>query len=183
MGNRFGKLWTFRLAPAAVLSVILLIGGCWGSKEHKVNVTEGVYYSEDELEQLSDGLKNSYCNDLGAILANVQKEFETKTRELDETNERIKTVSAIRTELVRERVQLEVEIQNINDQIAGVNALPDSVRVRIGESLETIAALPDVYNDAGKWWRLLEGNRNIILDPYYCLADTTIFIPRDWPTN
>ena len=57
------------------------------------------------------------------------------------------------------------------------------MRIRIGESLETIAALPGVYNDAGKWWRLLEANKAIILDPYYCLADTVIFIPRDWPTN
>jgi hypothetical protein len=183
MGNRFGTLWTFALAPVAVMSIIFLVGGCGGSKERKVNVAAGEYYSEDEFERLSDGMKNSYCENLGTVRANAKQEFETKTRELAETNEKIKTVSAKRTELDRERARFEMEIKNTNDQITAVKALPDSVKIRIGESLETIAALPEVYNDAGKWWRLLDANKKTILDPYYCLADTMIFIPRDWPAN
>lgn len=180
MGNRFGTVLRFVLVPAVV---VLFAGGCGGSKERRVNVSAGEYYSEDELVLLSDGTRSSYCNDLGKVRTSAQQEFEAKTQELAETNERIKTVSARRTELDRERVQLDMEIQSINDQITRVKALPDSVKIRIGESLETIAALPEVYNDAGKWWRLLEANKHVILDPYYCLADTMIAIPRDWPAN
>ena len=167
-----------------VLSGASLIGGCGGgSKEKKIDVAAGEYYSEAELEQLPAGTKNRYCNDLGSVRESAQQELEAKTRELDQTNEKIKTVGAKRTELDRERVRLEVEIRVLNEQIAAVGTLRDSVRIRVGESLKTIAALPDVYNDSTKWWKLLEANKRIILDPFYCLSDTVLYIPRNWPTN
>ncbi len=182
MGNRIETIWKIALT-AVVVSGMLLIGACGGSKEKKIEVAAGEYYSEAELERLSAGMKNRYCNDLGSLRESAQQELEAKTRELEETNEKIKTVGAKRAELDRERVRLEVDIRALKEQITAVDALPDSVRIRVGESLETIAALPDVYNDSTKWWKLLEANEQILLDPFYCLSDTVIYIPRNWPAN
>jgi len=183
MGNRFGTIWKSALTAAVVVSGALLIGACGGSKEKKIDVAAGEYYSEAELEQLPAGTKNRYCSDLGTVRESAQQELEAKTQELNKTNEKIKTANAKRVELDRERVRLEVEVRALKDKITEVAALPDSVRIRVGESLETIAALPDVYNDAGKWWKLLEANKQIVLDPFYCLSDTMIYIPRNWPAN
>ncbi|MBI4719767.1 MAG: hypothetical protein HY770_00730 [Chitinivibrionia bacterium] len=181
MGKRLGRGWMAVLAAGVCVGALAF--GCGGPAERKVDVAAGEYYSEEELTLLSDRTKSRYCEDLGVARTSTQEAFDAKTRELAETNEQIKAVSGKRTDLDRERVRLEMEIQNLKDQIETVKALPDSVRIRIGESLGTIAALVNVYNDSTKWWKLLEANKNIVLDPLYCLADTTIFIPRDWPTE
>jgi prefoldin subunit 5 len=183
MRNRSAGHWTTILTAIAAWSVVAVGGGCERATSRSVNVAAGEYYTEDELAELSMHAMNRYCENLGAVRSTTQQEFEAKTQELAETNDKITAASAKRSALDRERVGLEAEIRTLHDQIAEVRALPDSVQVRIGESLETIAALSDVYNDPSKWWMLFESNKNIILDPFYCLADTVIVIPRDWPTD
>jgi septal ring factor EnvC (AmiA/AmiB activator) len=167
----------------AVFAAIAIAAGCEHSKQRTVNVASGEYYSEDEMALLPPGSLSRYCDDLGSVRTATQQEFESKTQELAVTNDKITAATAQRTSLDRERVGLEAEIRTLQDQISEVKALPDSVEVRIGESLETIAALSNVYNDPSKWWKLFEANKKIILDPFYCLADTVIFIPRNWPTD
>ncbi len=164
-------------------ALIAIAAGCERAKQRPVNVAAGEYYSEDEVALLPPGSLSRYCNDLGSIRATTQQEFEAKTQDFAQTNDKITAATAQRASLDRERVGLEAEIRTLQDQIAEVKTLPDSVEVRIGESLETIAALSNVYNDSAKWWKLFEANKKIILDPFYCLADTVIVIPRNWPTD
>ena len=165
-------------APAVFLS-----GGCERAQIREVNVSSGDYYSEDEIAAMGEGAAGTYCRDLEATRASTQAEFEAKTQELASINQNITTARAKRDQLDRELLATEAEIRTLNDQIAEVQKLPTEWRIRVGDDLKDVAALTQVYNDSLKWWKLFEANKNILLDPHYCLADTTIVIPRDWPTD
>ena len=70
-------------------AVLVLVGitsnGCSRSKTRQIDVSQGQYYSEDELLEMSDRNKSAYCQTLQGELATTQQEFDTKTRDLQET--------------------------------------------------------------------------------------------------
>jgi len=170
---------------AAILaaSAVVLCGGCERAKVRDADVSAGDYYGADEIAALDEGAAGTYCRDLDAARTRTQEEFNAKTKELAGINENITAARARRDQLDRDLLATEAEIRTLNDLVREVQALPTEWRIRVGDSLESIAALPQVYNDNEKWWKLFEANKNILLDPNYCLADTTIVIPRDWPAN
>lgn len=180
MGKRLGLLWI--LVFAAPLAA-LLAGGCGGTKHRTVDVSAGEYYAEDEIAKLPDDLKRKYCRTLDAERTRVQQRFETTTAELTETADRITAARAKRDALDRELLTLEAELRTLDDLIAEVRALPTTWKIRPGESLSSISALPEIYNDVDKWWRLYEANKDKVPDPYYTFPDTVIVIPRDWPVK
>jgi nucleoid-associated protein YgaU len=161
----------------------ILSSGCSGSKERKINVSEGEYYSEDELLEMSDKDKSAYCRDLEAELARTQAENDAKTQELLETRDLTRALRAKIGPIEREVLQLESDIRSLNDLIAEVKALPTEYIVKDGDSLSYISSLPEIYNDIEKWWRIFEANQDVIDDPFYVFPDTTLVIPRDWPTD
>jgi len=170
----------FVVTAVLVVSAIVFAGGCEKSKVRQVSVPAGEYYSESEVLELTEGAKNTYCRDIEEERARTQQEFEAKTQELATINGQITAARAKRDQLDRDLLTTEAEIRTLNELVGEVLALPTSWRIRIGDSLESIAALPQVYNDPDRWWKLFEANKLILLDPNYCLADTVIVIPRDW---
>jgi hypothetical protein len=179
-----------RLFPVIIIVAGLLfvagamVSGCdRGAKYRKVDVAAGQYYSEDEIQILPEGEKGKYCRDLESVRAETQREFEAKTQEAKATADQIVATRAEKDRLEREIVTLAAEIRTLGDQIDEVKALPTTWRIRAGETLASIAVLPNVYNDYDKWWRLFEANKDLVFDPWYSALDTVIVIPRNWPTK
>lgn len=183
MGKRFGILWILGLLIALVAVTAFLVSGCGGAKRRTVDVAAGEYYSEGEIAELSDGQKSEYCRDLETQRTNVQQRFEAMTADLAQTGDQITAARKRRDELERQLLSIEADIRTLDDQIEEVRALPTMWKVRPGESLSSISALPEIYNDIDKWWRLYEANKDKVPDPYFCFPDTVIVIPRDWPVD
>jgi chromosome segregation ATPase len=146
-------------------------------------VPSGQYYAEDEIQSLPDNERGKYCRDLETVRAQTQREFEAKTQAVKETSDLISSTRTQKDRLERELVTLAAELRTLSDQIDEVKALPTTWRIRAGETLASISALPDIYNDYDKWWRLFEANKDIVFDPWYSATDTVIVVPRDWPTD
>jgi hypothetical protein len=183
MRKRLNANWVFITATATVLASALFSGGCERATHRAVNVAAGEYYTEDELLKLSNSIKNQYCRQLESERGQVQSEFEAKSAELAQTNDGISTARARRDGLERDVIATEAEVRTLEDQIAEIRALPTIWKIRPGEDLAVIAALPEIYNDRDKWWKLMEANKRKIVDPFYCFPDTVIVIPRDWPVK
>jgi nucleoid-associated protein YgaU len=171
------------LVGAVAVPIGIFSNGCSGSKHRQVNVSEGEYYSEDELLEMSDKKKSAYCRDLEAELTRTQQENDAKTSELLETRDLTRALRAKIGPIEREVLQLESDIRSLNDLIAEVKALPTEYVVKDGDSLSYISSRPEIYNDIEKWWRIFEANQDVIDDPFYVFPDTTLVIPRDWPTD
>jgi len=169
---------TLLIAQVALYSI-----SCSGGGHRHVKVSAGEYYSEDELDALSAGQRSKYCNDLNNEMAASQREFEAKTTELQETKDLIQSIRRQIVPVEQEVLKLESDIRSVNDEIAEVKALPQTWKIKPGDSLTYIAMQPNVYNDLDKWERIFEANRDKILDPYYIFPDTVLVIPRDWPTD
>lgn len=180
MKNRLSMLWIIALAVGITLPAVFLSAGCGRGKQRTVDVSAGEYYTEDELQEMTDGKRNNYCRDLEAARARTQQEFDEMTAELARTNERITAARADRDQLERQLIVVEADLRTLDDQIEEIQALPTNWKVKPGESLSSIAALPEIYNDVDKWWRLYEANKDKVPDPYFCFPDTVLVIPRDW---
>ncbi len=178
-----GTLLMLLLVGVVVVPLALFSNGCGGSKQRKVDVGAGEYYSEDELAEFSNKKKNKYCQELGAEQTRTQQEFETKTQELEDIRDLIDSIRAQTKPVEREVLRLESEIRTLNDQINEVKNLPATWTIRTDETLSMIAGLPEIYNDIEKWWKIFEANQDKVDDPFYVFPDTVLVIPRDWPTD
>ncbi|MEJ2721070.1 MAG: LysM peptidoglycan-binding domain-containing protein [bacterium] len=183
MTNLSRTIMLIVLAVALAVPAGFIAGGCSRSKHRQVNVSEGDYYSEDELAEMSNKQRSAYCQDLQSVLGLTQQEYDTKSKDLEETRDLTRGLRAKIGPIEREALQLESDIRTLNDLIAEVKALPKTYKVKPGDSLSYIASLPEIYNDMEKWWRIFEANQDKIDDPYYVFPDTTLVIPRDWPTD
>ena len=161
----------------------IVSNGCSGSKQRQVNVSEGEYYSEDELLEMSRRKKSAYCQELEAELVKTQQNNDAQTKELLETRDLTRALRAKIGPMEREVLQLESDIRSLNDLITEVKALPATYTVKDGDSMSYISSPPEIYNDIEKWWRIFEANQDKIDDPFYVFPDTTLVIPRDWPTD
>lgn len=183
MGTKLSVLWLLVLSAGLALPAALLSSGCGGAKHRSVDVAAGEYYAEDEIEQLPDGKKKKYCQDIESERGRVQREFDAKTAEFNETGDKITATRTRKDGLERELLVVESDIRTLDDEIEEVQGLPAVWKVRPGESLSSISALPEIYNDVDKWWRIYEANKGKVPDPYFCFPDTVLVIPRDWPVD
>jgi nucleoid-associated protein YgaU len=167
----------------APIVAAFLMCGCGGGKHRTINVAAGEYYTEDEIVQLSEGRHSEYCSDLESQRAVVQGQFEALTAEVARTSDAITAARKRQDDLERQLLAVESDLRTLDDQLEEVRALPTTWKVRPGESLSSISALPEIYNDVDKWWKLYEVNKDKVPDPYFCFPDTVIVIPRDWPVD
>ncbi|UCG52526.1 MAG: LysM peptidoglycan-binding domain-containing protein [Candidatus Latescibacterota bacterium] len=171
------------LIVSLVVTMGFVVSGCGGSKHRQIDVSEGDYYSEDEIEALPASKRSRYCQDLQAVLGSTRQEFDAKTQQLEETRTLTRSLRDQIVPIEREVLQLESDIRTLNDQIEEVKALPTEYVIKEGESLTAIAMRPEIYNDIDKWERIFQANQDKIDDPYFIFPDTVLVIPRDWPTD
>jgi nucleoid-associated protein YgaU len=183
MGKLFRILSISVIVVGSVLAAALLFAGCGGATQRDVDVSAGEYYAEGEIALLPEAEKGKYCQTLETQRAQTQRDFEAKTQAVKETGDLINSTRVEKDRLERELFSLSAELRTLSDQIDEIKALPTTWRIRSGETLASISAVPEIYNDEEKWWRLFEANKDLVFDPWYSAADTVLVIPRDWPTN
>jgi nucleoid-associated protein YgaU len=183
MAKRINLIWIMAVLIAVATLTTMLVNSCGRAKRRTVDVATGEYHTEDEIAEMSDRQKREYCRALESQRDNVQQRFDAMTAELAETGDQITAARKQKDDLERQLLAVESDIRTLDDQIEEVRALPSTWKIRPGESLSSIAALPEIYNDIDKWWKLYEVNKDKVPDPYFCFPDTVIVIPRDWPVD
>jgi len=168
---------------AAFALIAMWLTGCSRTTARHVNIDAGEYYSEQELETMSNRQKARYCSDLGKALAALQTEVEAKQDSLKNTRKEIDSLRNQITPLERDILRVDSDVRTLTGQIAELEALPKTHVVKPGETLDIIAMQEDIYNDPQKWPRIYRANMDKIDDPFWIFPDTVLVIPRDWPTE
>jgi|GEM_PF-2201252 len=60
-----------------------------------------------------------------------------------------------------------------------VTVKPETYKVRAGDTLAKIAALPEIYNNPKKWTLIYNANKIILPDPYTLYVGQVLVIPRE----
>lgn len=176
------NMFTIRITMAVFLAGVLATG-CSRTTARHVDVSSGEYYSMEEYDELSRKEKEKYCSDLESELTKLQGDVEERTTELTATRKQIESLKNQITPIERELLRIDADIRSLSSQIVELEALPKSWIIQPGECLWIIAGYEDIYSDPVKWPRIFRANMDKILDPEWIYPDTSLAIPRDWPTE
>jgi nucleoid-associated protein YgaU len=180
INGRTARSATFRLL-ILIAAVGLIASGCSRSKGRSVDVTAGEYYSQEEYIELSNKEKEAYCSALDQEFQMLQGQVEEKRGELTTTRKQIESLKNQITPIERELLRIDSDIRTLGNQIAELEALPQTWNIQPGECLWVIAGYEDIYSDSVKWPRIFRANTEKIEDPEWIYPDTVLVIPRDWP--
>jgi nucleoid-associated protein YgaU len=170
-----------RLALALLL--VILVAACGKTVGRKVNVQNGEYYTEGELDSLSNGDKAKYCSDLDAEKARLKAEVDANQKDIQQTRKDIETLRGQITPAEKEILRLESEIRTLTSQINQYQALPKEYLVVANDCLSVISNRDDIYADAYKWPRIYRANLDKIEDPVWIYPGMKLAIPRELPTQ
>jgi len=139
------------IKPAAMLAVLALVvvaAGCSKTTGRKVNVQAGEYYTEAQLDSLSNGDKSKYCSALEAEKARLKAEVETNQKDIQTTRKSVDGLRGQITPAEKEILRLEAEIRTLTSQINQYQALPREYQVVANDCLSVISNRDDIYADA-----------------------------------
>lgn len=168
---------------AVVALFAMWLTGCSRTSARHINIDAGEYYSEQELENMSNRQKARYCTDLTKALTALQTQVEARQDSLKNTRKEIDSLKNQITPLEREILRVDSDVRTLTGQIAELEALPKTHTVKAGETMDIIAAYDEIYSDPAKWPRIYRANMDKIDDPFWIFPDTVLVIPRDWPTE
>ena len=174
------------IKPAAILAVLALVAvaaGCSKTTGRKVNVQAGEYYTEGELDSLSNGDKSKYCSALDAEKTRLKGEVDTNQKDIQATRKHIESLRGEITPAEKEILRLESEIRTLTSQINQYEALPREYQVVANDCLSVISNRDDIYADAYKWPRIYRANLDKIEDPVWIYPGMKLAIPRELPTE
>src|SRR5512144_578312 len=100
----------------ALAAVIALVAGCGKTIGRKVNVQAGEYYTEAQLDSLSNNDKAKYCADLEAEKARLKADVDTNQKEIQVTRKSIESLRGQITPAEKEILRLESEIRTLTSQ-------------------------------------------------------------------
>jgi len=167
----------------ALAMVLVALAGCGKTVGRKVNVQAGEYYTEAEIDSLSNGDKAKYCSDLEAEKNRLKAEVDTNQKEIQATRKSIETLRGQITPAEKEILRLESEIRTLTSQINQYQALPREYTVVANDCLSVISNRDDIYADAYKWPRIYRANLDKIEDPVWIYPGMKLTIPRELPTE
>ena len=167
----------------ALAMVLVALTGCGKTVGRKVNVQAGEYYTEAEIDSLSNGDKAKYCSDLEAEKNRLKAEVDTNQKEIQATRKSIETLRGQITPAEKEILRLESEIRTLTSQINQYQALPREYTVVANDCLSVISNRDDIYADAYKWPRIYRANLDKIEDPVWIYPGMKLTIPRELPTE
>jgi len=169
------------LLAILVIFVLSLGVGCSRYQPRVIDITKGEYYEDEEYQKLSKKDREVYCAALADELVRLQKRYEKAKGELEKNKSMIEKLTEQLRDAEREYSKLTTKMDELNKELEELEALPKTWVLKFGECLWTVASYEEVYSDPLKWPRLWRGNKELIEDPDWVLADWEIKIPRDWP--
>jgi nucleoid-associated protein YgaU len=168
---------------ALVMVVGVVVAGCGKTIGRKVNVQAGEYYTEAQLDSLSNGDKEKYCSDLEAEKNRLKAEVDVNQKDIQATRKSIESLRGQITPAEKEILRLESEIRTLTSQINQYQALPKEYTVVTNDCLSVISNRDDIYADAYKWPRIYRANLDKIEDPVWIYPGMKLAIPRELPTE
>jgi nucleoid-associated protein YgaU len=173
-----------RLAGSALVGVALLLAaGCGSKVTRDVEVSNGEYYSADEVKKLDKDDYKSYCAQLDAELARLQTAASSSKSEAEQARASVAQLQAEVRDLESRYGAAKADVEQVEKEIAYYEGLPKSWTVRDGEFLHKIAGYEEIYADPLKWPRLYRANRERIADPNLIYPGWVLTVPRDWPNQ
>ncbi len=161
--------------------ILLLTAGCSKYVPRPIDITKGEYYEGEEYQKLSKKDREQYCASLASELENLKARTEQGQADLEKNREDIRQFTEELRNAEREYSRLTTHLDELNQQLQELEALPKEWVLQYGECLWTLAGYEEIYGDPLKWTRIWRGNFKMIEDPDWVLAGWTIKIPRDWP--
>jgi len=168
---------------ALVMVTGVVVAGCGKTTGRKVNVQAGEYYTEAQLDSLSNGDKEKYCSDLEAEKNRLKAEVDVNQKDIQATRKSIESLRGQITPAEKEILRLESEIRTLTSQINQYQALPKEYLVVANDCLSVISNRDDIYADAYKWPRIYRANLDKIEDPVWIYPGMKLAIPRELPTE
>jgi nucleoid-associated protein YgaU len=166
-----------------MLVIVALAAGCGKTSGRKVNVQAGEYYTEAQLDSLSNKDKAKYCSDLEAEKARLKTEIEANQKDIQATRKHTEALRGEITPAEKEILRLEAEIRTLTSQINQYQAMPKEYLVVPNDCLSVISNRDDIYADAYKWPRIYRANLDKIEDPVWIYPGMKLVIPRELPTE
>jgi len=174
------------IKPTALLAAVCavaILAGCGKTSGRRVNVESGEYYTEAELDSLSNGAREKYCAALGAERDRLKAEVDANQKAIQATRKSIEGLRGQITPTDKEILRLESEIRTLTSQINQYLALPKEYVVVPNDCLSVISNRDDIYADAYKWPRIYRANLDKIEDPVWIYPGMKLVIPRELPTQ
>ncbi len=172
-----------RILGALVVVACVVFVGCGKTTGRTVDVKAGEYYTEPELEAMSNADREAYCSALEAERTRVQTDLALTQEDLVATRKKIDGLRNQITPVEKEILRLESDIRTLTTQIANLERLPREYTVVENDCLSLIADRDDIYAAASKWPRIYRANLDKIEDPVWIYPRMVLTIPRELPTE
>ncbi len=175
LGRRAVVIWVF------VPVILALVSGCSRYDPRHIDISQGEYYEDEEFQKLSKNGREEYCVKLAEELDLLQSRSSSAQASLKQNKEDITRLTKELRSAEMKYANLTTTIDELNGNIAALEALPKEWKLIFGECLWTLAGYEDIYGDPLKWTRIWRANWDLIEDPDWVLAGWTLVIPRHWP--
>lgn len=174
-----------RLGVLVLLVTLVGVVGCGPKVTRDANVSDGDYYTAEEVEKLSKEQYEAYCAELAAELANLESASSDASSEAGSVQSQLSSLNDEIQRLESQFDEANAEVSDLQEEIAWYEGLPTVYVVQPGDFLQKISGYENIYNDPTKWTRIYFANRDMLLEegPNWIYPDWELNIPRDWPSS
>jgi nucleoid-associated protein YgaU len=174
-----------RLGVLALVFTLFCVIGCGSKVARDAGVSDGDYYTVEEVGKLNKEQYAAYCAKLDAELASLEQGGASATSEASAVRSQLSSLNAELQRLEKEHNAGKGEVDALQKDIAWYEGLPKVYVVQKGDFLQKISGFENIYNDPTKWTRIYFANRDMLLEegPNWIYPNWELTIPRDWPNR